>query len=96
MRWDEFYPPRFRIMTLDERQKMTGEKHNFMPFASGEIFDAGDEGLALRLVTEPDPEEELAYVLGFLLSHEQAKKFLAELSSAVEQKWGKSGSSSEH
>ena len=63
------------------------KEHDFLPLATGDFHDAGDEGLALRLATEPSPETGRAFHFGCLLDAKSGKMLLEGLASALAQKF---------
>ena len=64
------------------------DDHDFELLDKAEFFDAGDEGLAVRLQTELASKVGMPLVLGFLLDEKRGRLLLKELSKCVEQKWG--------
>ena len=63
------------------------DEHNFLPLATGDFHDAGDEGLAFRLTTQLSPIHGKAFHFGCLLDAESGKKLLRGLASALAQKF---------
>ena len=63
------------------------DDHDFMLLQKADFHDAGDEGLAIRLQTEPSPTTGRAYAIGFLLDPTRGMKLLEELTTALARKY---------
>ena len=61
--------------------------HGFLPLGPCDFHDAGEEGLAMRLSTQPSPVTGKAFHFGCLLNAESGKEFLQALATVMAQKF---------
>ena len=67
--------------------KTVNSDHEFLPLGDLIFYDAGAEGLAVRISTVPSPKYGNPHVIGLLLNAEGGKSLLRGLATALQSKF---------